>query len=46
MPNKVRAEKEKLKGKNLTLLGINKPIYINDSLLTNYKKLWAKGKQL
>ena len=46
MPNKVRAEKEKLKVKNLTLLGTNKPIYIKDSLFTYYKKLLAKGKQL
>ena len=44
--NKVQAEKRKLKGKNLTSLGINKPIYINDSLCTYYKKLWAKSKKL
>ena len=44
--NKVRNEKKKLKGKNLTSLGINKPIYINDSLRTCYKKLWAKCKKL
>ena len=35
-----------MKGKNLTSLGINKPIYINDSLCTYYKKLWAKCKKL
>ena len=40
--NKVRTKRKKLKGKNLTSLGINKPIYINDSLCTYYKKLWAK----
>ena len=43
--NKVRAEKKKLKEKNLTSLGINKPIYMNDSLCTYYKKLWAKLKK-
>ena len=37
--NKVRTEKKKLKGKNLASLGMNKPIYINDSL-------WAKCKKL
>ena len=42
--NKVRTRKKKLKGKNLTSLGINKPIYINDSLCTYYKKIWAKHK--
>ena len=31
--NKVRTEKKNLKGKNLTSQGINKPIYMNDSLL-------------
>ena len=30
--DKVRTEKKKLKGKTLTSPGINKPIYINDSL--------------
>ena len=44
--NKVRTEKKKLKGKNLTSLGINKQIYINDSLCRCYKKLWAKCKKL
>ena len=44
--NKVRTEKKKLKGKNLTSLRINKPIYINDSLCTYYNKLWAKCKKL
>ena len=44
--NKVRTEKKKLKGKNLTSLGINKPIYINDSLCTYYRKLWARYKKL
>ena len=44
--NKIRSEKKKLKGKNLTSLGINAPVYINDSLCIYYKKLWAKRKKL
>ena len=42
--NKVCTKKKKLKGKNLTSLGINKQIYINGSLCTYYKELWAKCK--
>ena len=37
--------RKELKGKNLTLLGINKSIYVDDSLRTDYKKLWAKCKK-
>ena len=44
--NKIRSEKKKQKGKNLTSLGINTPVYINDSLCIYYKKLWAKCKKL
>ena len=44
--NKVRPEKKKMKGNNLTSLGINKPIYVNDSLCTYYKKLCTKCKKL
>ena len=44
--NKVRTEKKKMKGKNLTSLRINKPVYINDSLCAYYKKLWAKCNKL
>ena len=44
--NKVRTEKEKLRGKNLTSLGINKPIYINNTISTYYKKLREKCKKL
>ena len=44
--NKIRAEKKKLKGKNLTSLGINTPVYINDSLCIYYKKLWVNCKKL
>ena len=43
--NKIRSEKKKLKGKSLTSLGINTPVYINDSLCLFYKKLWAKCKK-
>ena len=43
--NKIRAEK-KLKGKNLTSLGINMSVYINDSPCIYYKKLCAKCKKL
>ena len=35
-----------LKGKNLTSLGINTSVYINESLSIYYKKLWAKCKKL
>ena len=44
--NKVRTETKRLKGKNLTSLGIYRPIYINDRLCTYYKKHWAKCKKL
>ena len=44
--NKVWTKKKKLKRKNLTSLGIKKPIYINDGLCTYYKKLWVKCKKL
>ena len=37
--------RKKLKGKNLTLLGINKSIYVDDSLRTDYMKFWAKCKK-
>ena len=30
--NKIRSEKKKLKGENLTSLGINTPVYVNDNL--------------
>ena len=41
-----RSEKKELKVKNLTSLGINTPVYINDSLCIYYKKLWTKCKKL
>ena len=44
--NKIHSEKKKLKGKNLTSIGINTSVYIHDSLRIYYKKLWAKSKKL
>ena len=44
--SKIRSEKKKLMGENLTSLGISTPVYINDSLCIYYKKLWAKCKKL
>ena len=44
--NKIRSEKKKLEGKNLTSVGINAPVYINDSLRIYYKKLWVKCTKL
>ena len=43
---RIRSKKNKLKGKNPTSLGINTPVYINDSLCIYYKKLWVKCKKL
>ena len=45
--NKIRLLKKRLKGRNLSSLGINATVYINDSLCTYYKMLWSKcGKLL
>ena len=43
---KIRTSKRKLKGMDLTSIGINNPVYINDSLCTYYKMLWRKCKSL
>ena len=40
--NKIRLLKKGLKGMNLSSLGINSTVYINDSLCTYYKMLWDK----
>ena len=40
--NKIRLLKKGLKGMNLSSLGINSTVYINDSLCTYYKILWSK----
>ena len=43
---KIRSSKRKLKDMDLTSIGINNPVYINDSLCTYYKMLWRKCKSL
>ena len=42
----IRKARKKLKSLNLSSIGIESPIYINDSLCVYYKKLWAKCKNL
>ena len=44
--SKIRSSKRKLKDMDLTSIGINNPVYINDSLCTYYKMLWRKCKSL
>ena len=44
--NKILLLKKGLKGMNLTSLGINSAIYINDSLCSYYKMLWGKCRKL
>ena len=44
--NKIRLLKKGLKGMNLSSLGINSTVYINDSLCTYYKMLWDKCRKL
>ena len=44
--SKTRSSKRKLKDMYLTSVGINNPVYINDSLCTYYKMLWRKCKSL
>ena len=44
--NKIRLLKKGLKGINLSSLGINSVVYINDSLCTCYKMLWGKCRKL
>ena len=44
--SKLRSSKRKLKDMDLTSIGINNPIYINDSLCTYYKMHWRKCKSL
>ena len=43
---KMRKAKKKLKGLDLTSIGINSAVFINDSLCRYYKNLWAKCKKL
>ena len=44
--DKIRRAKKNLKGLNLSSIGINSAVYINDSLCRYYKNLWAKCKKL
>ena len=44
--SKIRPSKRKLKDMDLISIGINNPVYINDSLCTYYKMLWRKCKSL
>ena len=44
--DKIRRAKKKLKGLNLSSIGINSAVYINDSFCRYYKNLSAKCKKL
>ena len=44
--DKIRRAKKKLKGLDLSLIGINSAMFINDSLCRCYKNHWAKCKKL
>ena len=44
--NKIRHCKKKLKGMDLTSLGISSQVFINDSLCQYYKMLWRKCQKL
>ena len=44
--DKVRSAKKKLKGLDLSSIGINSVVFINDGLCWYYKNLWAKCKKL
>ena len=44
--NLIRKNKNKLKGMNLCSIGINNPVFINDSFCSYYKMLWCKCKKL
>ena len=44
--NKIHLLKKGLKGMNLSSLGINTTVYINDSLCTYHKMLWGKCRKL
>ena len=45
-PYKIRRAKKKLKGLDLSSIGINSAVLINDSLCRYCKNLWAKCKKL
>ena len=44
--DKIPRAKKKLKGLDLSLIGINSAVFINDSLCPYYENLWAKCKKL
>ena len=44
--NLIRKNKSKLKGMNLCSIGVNNPVFINDSLCSYSKILWQKCKKL
>ena len=44
--DRIRKNKKKLKGTDLSSLNIRGPVYINDSLCRYYKSLWSKCKRL
>ena len=43
--DKIRRAKKKLKGLDLSSIGINSAVFINDSLCRYYKNLWGKCKK-
>ena len=44
--DKIQREKKKLKCLDLSYIGINSAVFINDSLCRYYTNLWAKCKKL
>ena len=44
--NLIWKNKNKLKGMNLCSIGINNPVFLNDSLCSYYEMLWRKCKKL
>ena len=44
--DKIQRTKKKRKGLDLSLIGINSAVFINDSLCWYYNNLWAKCKKL
>ena len=43
---KIPQVKKKLKSLNLELMSVSSSLFINDSLFTYYKKIWAQCKRL
>ena len=44
--NLIWKNKNKLKGMNLCPIGINNPVFINDSFCSYYKMIWQKNKKI